>query len=66
MERTCYRSKRGKHSEKPDYFYSIIEKSTKDYPRKIELFARKHLEGWDVWGNEAPEGIQTRLKTTKE
>ena len=27
-----------------------------DVPR-IELFAREHTPGWDVWGNEAPDSI---------
>lgn len=28
-----------------------------DVPR-IELFARQKAEGWDVWGNEAPDSIK--------
>lgn len=44
--------KSSKHSEKPEEFRKIIEKL---YPntKKIELFARKKVEGWTVWGNEA-------------
>lgn len=43
---------RGKHSEKPDEFYEIIERA---YPTlaKIELFARETREGWAAWGNQA-------------
>jgi N6-adenosine-specific RNA methylase IME4 len=39
------------HSEKPEYFRQLIEDM---YPKskKVELFARKHAEGWSVWGNE--------------
>ncbi len=39
------------HSEKPEYFRQLIETM---YPRskKIELFARRKVEGWDAWGNE--------------
>jgi site-specific DNA-methyltransferase (adenine-specific) len=39
------------HSEKPEYFRTLIEDM---YPKskKIELFARKQVDGWDVWGNE--------------
>jgi N6-adenosine-specific RNA methylase IME4 len=39
-----------KHSEKPEEFREIIETL---YPssKKIELFARKTKDGWDVWGN---------------
>lgn len=40
-----------KHSEKPQEFRDIIETL---YPswKKIELFARQEVDGWDVWGNE--------------
>ena len=42
------------HSEKPEEFRNIIDRL---YPigRRIELFARKETEGWDIWSN---EGIQ--------
>ena len=45
-------AKRGKHSEKPDKFYGIIERM---YPSldKIELFARAPRKGWVAWGNQA-------------
>ena len=39
------------HSQKkPDEMYSMIEKVS--YGPYIELFARRHKEGWDSWGNE--------------
>jgi len=40
-----------KHSEKPEYFRSLIDKL---YPKgdRIELFARKNIEGWSTWGSE--------------
>lgn len=41
-----------RHSEKPDISERII-KLFGDLPR-IELFARKEREGWDVWGNQIP------------
>jgi N6-adenosine-specific RNA methylase IME4/ParB-like chromosome segregation protein Spo0J len=44
---------RGRHSEKPEIFYQIIEQYFPTTP-KIELFARKRRPGWRVWGNEAP------------
>ena len=44
---------RGKHSEKPEVFYEIIERMYPDYPR-LELFLRGEArEGWHGWGNEA-------------
>jgi N6-adenosine-specific RNA methylase IME4 len=38
------------HSEKPEEFRKIIETI---YPaaKKIELFARKEVQGWETWGN---------------
>lgn len=42
---------RGRHSEKPQTAYRIIERVSPG-PR-IELFARAPRHGWDVWGNES-------------
>lgn len=42
---------RGKHSEKPEEVYEIIERMYPKLP-KIELFCRKRREGWEAWGNE--------------
>jgi site-specific DNA-methyltransferase (adenine-specific) len=41
---------RGAHSQKPHYFRKMIDYL---YPigNRIELFARKKYEKWDVWGN---------------
>ena len=39
-----------KHSQKPEFFQDLIEEQS-DGPR-VELFARRPREGWDVWGNE--------------
>jgi N6-adenosine-specific RNA methylase IME4 len=39
------------HSTKPEHFYDLIE-SVSPAPR-VELFARRHRLGWDVWGNES-------------
>lgn len=43
----------GKHSEKPDAIYELIESYFPNLP-KIELNARRARAGWDSWGNEAP------------
>ena len=43
-----------RHSEKPDLFYKMVEEL--GAPR-IDLFARKKREGWDVWGNEVESDI---------
>lgn len=46
------REKRTAHSVKPETFRMMIDKM---YPkgRRIELFARRHVEGWDAWGLDA-------------
>lgn len=46
-----------RHSKKPDEARKRIERLMGDVPR-IELFAREKTDGWDVWGNEAPDGIK--------
>ena len=45
----------GKHSEKPDAFYELIEAYFPTLP-KIELNARRARSGWDRWGLEAETG----------
>lgn len=42
---------RGEHSEKPEHFRKIID-TLYPHGRRIELFARKRVEGWDSYGNE--------------
>jgi N6-adenosine-specific RNA methylase IME4/ParB-like chromosome segregation protein Spo0J len=42
----------GRHSEKPEIFYSVIEKMFPGLP-KLEMFARgAPRPGWTAWGNE--------------
>ena len=43
--------KTNKHSEKPEEFREIIN-TLYPYSNKIELFGRKKVDGWDVWGNQ--------------
>lgn len=42
---------RTQHSEKPEYFREIID-TIYPYGKRIELFARKQIEGWDSYGNQ--------------
>lgn len=49
-------SPRQEHSKKPDQIRDKIVELCGDVPR-IELFARKKTEGWDVWGNEVKSDI---------
>jgi N6-adenosine-specific RNA methylase IME4 len=46
----------GKHSEKPQEFYRIIERMY-TYGRKLELFARSDRDGWDSAGNESEPAL---------
>ncbi len=45
---------RSKHSQKPTVFYEKIERLYGKRPR-VEVFARNAFDGWDCWGNEAPD-----------
>lgn len=53
-------SKIKKHSKKPDEVRNKIVDLFGDLPR-IELFARQYADGWDCWGNEAPENIEQEV-----
>ena len=48
---------REEHSKKPDIVKEKIIQFCGDIPR-IELFARRKTEGWDVWGNEVKSDIK--------
>ena len=45
------------HSKKPDVTRDKILQLMGDLPR-VELFARKKTDGWDVWGNEVECDIE--------
>ena len=45
------------HSKKPAEARERIVELMGDLPR-IELFARQHTSGWDVWGNEIASDIR--------
>lgn len=53
-ESSVYKERRTKHSKKPNHFRDFINEAYPDM-LKIELFARKKVEGWDSWGNEINE-----------
>jgi len=55
--KTCHQHKPIGHSIKPHLFRQIIMGFCGDLPR-IELFARKKILGWDVWGNEVESDIE--------
>ena len=45
---------RGKHSQKPEEIRALIERVSP--PPRIELFARRQVPGWTVWGDEIKGG----------
>ena len=55
------------HSKKPEIVKSKIVELFGDIPR-IELFARKKTNGWDVWGNQTDkfEDSQTLLPLAEQ
>ncbi len=55
-------AERTKHSRKPEEVRSRIEQLFGDCSR-LEMFARKASEGWDVFGNEVDNSID--IETTK-
>ena len=50
---TVLRAPAGRHSQKPDEFYALVEKLC-PAPRYAELFQRTAREGWDGHGDEVP------------
>lgn len=48
--KTGFFAKRTEHSKKPEEMRVMIEKVS--YPPYLEVFARKEIKNWDVWGNE--------------
>jgi N6-adenosine-specific RNA methylase IME4 len=48
--RSVFEARRGRHSEKPDEFYALVEELA-DGPY-AELFARRRRPGWRCFGKE--------------
>lgn len=46
---THFEAATGKHSEKPDTFYELVERAS--YPPYLDVFARRERDGWEVCGN---------------
>lgn len=54
-EPNVFTAKRSTHSRKPDDFFDIVQRVSPG-PR-LEMFARQERDGWDAWGNEAPDSL---------
>jgi len=52
-----FEAKVARHSEKPTQVRDLIVELCGDVPR-LEMFARKSAEGWDVFGNEVDNSIK--------
>lgn len=53
----------GEHSEKPKEFREACVELAGDVPR-VELFSRKRVKGWAVWGNEIGK-LKSKIKGVK-
>lgn len=56
LDGTWFSWPRGRHSEKPEEFYGLVERLS-PAPR-LEMFARRRRPGWHAWGNEVAVDVE--------
>jgi N6-adenosine-specific RNA methylase IME4 len=61
---TLFNWKRGKHSQKPDEMFSMVERLS-PAPR-LEMYARGPRPGWSVWGREADGNVRQPLPARRK
>lgn len=49
-----FETTRGKHSEKPDLFYELVQRAS--YAPYLDVFGHKRREGWSAWGSVSVSG----------
>jgi N6-adenosine-specific RNA methylase IME4 len=60
---TCFDWPKGRHSEKPDAFYDLVERvSPGPY---LEMFARRLRLGWQSHGDQLPQGEAASPRTSQ-
>ena len=50
------------HSKKPEIFRQRIDSKVNPELKRLEMFARRSAEGWDVFGNEVDDSINLEYK----
>lgn len=61
---TLFEWPRGRHSQKPDEFFALVERLS-PAPR-LEMFARAPRPGWGVWGKEADGNVAPPKEMSRE